>query len=407
MSVNTERALIRRFAGWACAILGAVSTSVVVAVWTGWGFPSEAGASGNRPTSPKATRGFTYENKRIESIPWSVHVGKLDRANKDYELHSILAKDTVIGLNKLSEQIRTFPPELGRPIAGINGDFYHIDRGPYQGDPNGLQIMQGELVSAPNDWTCFWLDANGDPQMTNVLALFNVTFPGGANIPIGFNEERTNNAAVLYTPRLGPSTLTEGGRELVLERDDDKPWLPLQIGDNYTARVRQVREAGNTPLTSDTIVLSINPQMLSRLPAVKPGDIIKISTSTLPDLKGCKTAIGGGPPLVRNGKVGEWKTTQFRHPRTAVGWNSNFIYIVEVDGRQRGLSVGMTYPELADFMLKLGCENALNLDGGGSATFWLYGQVVSSPSEGQERTTANGLVVVRKPKNPAPVQNPD
>ena len=58
----------------------------------------------------------------------------------------------------------------------------------------------------------------------------------------------------------------------------------------------------------------------------------------------------------------------------------------------------MTFPELADYMAKLGCDEALNLDGGGSATFWLYGQVVNSPSEGHERETANGLVVVRKNK---------
>ena len=154
------------------------------------------------------------------------------------------------------------------------------------------------------------------------------------------------------------------------------------------------------------MVLSINPQMTGRLPAVKAGDTITISTTTLPDLKGCKTALSGGPALVRGGKAMQWQTTQFRQPRTAIGWNSNFFYIVEVDGRQRGLSVGMTFPELADYMVKLGCDEALNLDGGGSATFWLYGQVVSSPSEGHERTTANSLVVVRKPK-PAPVQNPD
>jgi large repetitive protein len=405
--VNTGRAKFRGLVAWVCAILGAASTSFVVALWMGWGFSSEAVASGSQAARPKTVRGFTYENKRIESVPWSVHVGKLDRANRDYELHTVLAKETVVGLNRLSEQIKSFPPEVGRVIAGINGDFYRVQQGPYQGDPQGLQIMQGELLSAPCDWSCFWLDAKGDPHMTNVLSVFNVTFPGGANIPVGLNEERTNTPAILYTPRFGPSTLTEAGRELVLERDGDKPWVPLQVGETYTAKVRQIRDAGNTPLTSDTMVLSISPQTVARLPALKPGDSIDISTKTLPELKGCKTAIGGGPALVRGGKAMEWKTTQFRHPRTAVGWNSNFIYIVEVDGRQRGLSVGMTFPELADFMVKLGCEEALNLDGGGSATFWLYGQVVSSPSEGHERTTANGLVVVRKPKEVAPAHNPD
>src|SRR2546425_1218298 len=39
-----------------------------------------------------------------------------------------------------------------------------------------------------------------------------------------------------------------------------------------------------------------------------------------------------------------------------------------------------------------------NLDGGGSATCWVYGQVVNSPSEGRERPDGNSLVVVRKDK---------
>jgi len=60
------------------------------------------------------------------------------------------------------------------------------------------------------------------------------------------------------------------------------------------------------------------------------------------------------------------------------------------------LSVGMTFAELADYMVRLGCEEALNFDGGGSATLWVMGTVVNSPSEGQERPSANALVLVQK-----------
>jgi len=73
------------------------------------------------------------------------------------------------------------------------------------------------------------------------------------------------------------------------------------------------------------------------------------------------------------------------------------LFLVVVDGRQAGLSVGMTFPELAGYMAGLGCDEAVNLDGGGSASMWVLGQVVSSPSEGRERTGANALVLVRRP----------
>jgi exopolysaccharide biosynthesis protein len=134
------------------------------------------------------------------------------------------------------------------------------------------------------------------------------------------------------------------------------------------------------------------------VPKPKVGSVIKISTETTPSLKGIPTAISGGPALVRDAEVlVGWSA--IRHPRTAIGWNKDFIFLVQVDGRQSGHSVGMTYSELANYMLKLGCEEALNLDGGGSATFWMLGQVINSPSRGQSRDIANGLVLIQKPES--------
>ena len=58
----------------------------------------------------------------------------------------------------------------------------------------------------------------------------------------------------------------------------------------------------------------------------------------------------------------------------------------------------MTLPEIAEYMVKLGCLYAMNLDGGGSATMWVMGSVMNSPSEGQERPSANALVLLKKGK---------
>ena len=72
-----------------------------------------------------------------------------------------------------------------------------------------------------------------------------------------------------------------------------------------------------------------------------------------------------------------------------------------VDGRQLDVSLGMTFAQLAKYLRKLGCEQAMNLDGGGSTTLWAFGDVRNSPSEGQERPAPNALVVVRKDSQPA------
>ena len=60
--------------------------------------------------------------------------------------------------------------------------------------------------------------------------------------------------------------------------------------------------------------------------------------------------------------------------------------------------MGMSFAELATFMRELGCSEAMNLDGGGSSTFWLDGKVMNSPSDKHERALANAIVISRKPQ---------
>ena len=280
-------------------------------------------------------------------------------------------------------------------MAAVNGDFYnkHED---YPGDPRDLQITQGEVVSSPDGHACFWIDAAGNPQATNVLSRFRVIWANGTTTALGLNEERPSDGAVLYSAALGKSTRTSGGLEFVLESTTNSSRLPLRVGEIYRMRVRETRPSGDSSLNADSLVLSVGPKLASHLPKVEQGAILQIATETIPDLKGVTTAIGGGPTLVRDGKTMPWGGFQMRHPRTAIGWNKDHIFMVEVDGRQPNLSVGMTFPELAAYMIKLGCEQAMNLDGGGSATLWVCGNVMNSPSEGQERPGANSLVLVQK-----------
>ncbi len=72
-----------------------------------------------------------------------------------------------------------------------------------------------------------------------------------------------------------------------------------------------------------------------------------------------------------------------RHPRTAAGISKdeNTLWLVVVDGRQPGFSVGMTLGELSDFLEAQGAFNAYNLDGGGSSTMVVKGKVVNQYSD--------------------------
>lgn len=98
--------------------------------------------------------------------------------------------------------------------------------------------------------------------------------------------------------------------------------------------------------------------------------------------------VGGTPILVQNGSIIEdFSQEQVlesflinRHPRTALSIrNSGDWVFVVVDAHRYRLFGGMTIKELAKLMLDLGCIEALNLDGGGSSTMVIDGEVINDP----------------------------
>jgi large repetitive protein len=339
---------------------------------------------------------FQYTNDVNEDVPLSIHVVRVDLSHHDFEFCTTLGKGTTFGMSVVSEQVKALPAECGQPLAAINGDFYEKSE-KYMGRPRDLAIHLGEVISTPAGHTCFWMDPSGAPHMTNVFSRFRVVWADHTSTPIGLNQMREDTAAVLYSAVTGTSTRTTGGVDLILEPLAAGNWLPLKIGETYQARVREVHANGDAPLTRGNLVLSIGPALLSQLKPVQQGATVQIITETVPDLTGATIAIGGGPALVHEGKPMQWPGfIHMRHPRSALGWSKDHFFMVEVDGRQSNLSVGMTFPELATYLIKLGCIEAMNLDGGGSATMWTLGAVRNSPSEGDERPSANALVLVKK-----------
>ncbi len=369
--------------------------------------------AGCRPEVPGASNppilspGLAYTNHQVPKRPWSIHVVRMDRQDPSLSLQSVHARNAAVGLSPLSAQIKEVPAAWGTPVAAVNGDFYQRDRA-FAGDTRGLQITAGELISAPKGIS-FWLDAANQPHLTNVVARFEVTWPDGTKTPFSLNEERRANSAVLFTPAVGPTSRTEGSRELVLTGTNESALPKLTPDGTFSARVREIRERGDSPVAPGTWVLSLGTSFAKRAPAIKPGDSLQFSTATSAGLEGARTGIGGGPVLVRNRKPikievpddENYQTSSMleEHPRSALGWNREHFYFVTVDGRQRG-SIGMTLEDLAGYLIKLGCDEAMNLDGGGSATLWCDGTIRNQPCDGRERAIANSLMMLRKA--PAP-----
>ena len=350
------------------------------------------GVSGATTQTNRSNRGYQYIHDSNPEVPWSIHIVRVRRNHPNLRFETTLGQTNSFGMALISDQARWTVSESAQPVAAINGDFYtHEDA--YPARPRDLQIRNGEMLTDPDGHACFWMDPDGQPHRASVTSRLRFTWHDGSEIEMGLNERRSTDTAVLFTPAVGTTTRTRGGTELVLEPAPESPQLPLQPGRRYSTVIREVRTGGNTPTRASQLVLSLGPRLASRLAKARPGLSVILFTETTPNLAGVQTALGGGPTLVANGAAMKWSGINLRHPRSAIGWNDEYLFLVEVDGRQGNLSVGMSFPELAEYMHKLGCTEAMNLDGGGSATLWVLGNVINSPSEGRERPAANALVL--------------
>jgi hypothetical protein len=190
--------------------------------------------------------------------------------------------------------------------------------------------------------------------------------------------------------------LKEFGVQLAINGDGFSPWWSNGPADYYPHEGDPVRPRGDaasrgrvywsTDENFPTLYISSRNQ-LSFDPPARPFNA----------LSGESLLVAGGQPVPDL----ENRTPQ---PRTAVGYSRNgrYLYLVVVDGRQPLYSEGMTLDELSRFMISLGAQYAMNLDGGGSSTMVVQGpdgapSVLNSPIDncipGRERPVANHLGV--------------
>jgi len=119
-------------------------------------------------------------------------------------------------------------------------------------------------------------------------------------------------------------------------------------------------------------------------------------------------AVGGRVTLVSNGVLVSQSNSTLE-PRTAIGVSQDGkkVYILVVDGRRFHYSNGMSYDELGQCLKAMGSYDAINLDGGGSSTFFVRNQpgfaedrfeIKNWPTDngGLERAVANGILIIKK-----------
>jgi len=83
-----------------------------------------------------------------------------------------------------------------------------------------------------------------------------------------------------------------------------------------------------------------------------------------------------------------------RYPRCALGVGDGELLAVCCDGRRSGVDAGLELAELARLMISFGAREAINLDGGGSATLVHRGHLLNRPYSEEDQPAPESRPVV-------------
>jgi exopolysaccharide biosynthesis protein len=332
-----------------------------------------------------------------EMGPWFINVLRIDL--KQTKLKIVRALDEGVGMETVSSMAVRH-----RADAATNGGYFRLT-GPYRGESIGLLVLNGKLISEPyNERGEFGLIDKG--KLTEVvfghLRFSGELSAGRAKHKVaGVNRPISPDELIIFTPEFHRTTLTNpDGVEAI-------------IRGNRVIAVNDLK--GSSEIPADGYVISAVGSARNWVKAhLRKGSRVTFSWRLSPIEPGgdalwqrAYSILSAGPQLIKAGKVAitdreEKMLPTFRgdlHPRTAIArLGTGKLVLVTVDGRQPGVSMGMSLNTLADLLLDLGAVDGLNLDGGGSTTMVVKGKVVNKPSDQTgERPVSDAILVFSKP----------
>lgn len=330
--------------------------------------------------------------------PLAIQVLEIDLNNPYLRIESAKANDNINSLEKTSSMAKRKSTEGHQVIGAINGDFFYSG-----GKSVNAQVAGGELIRTPIPRSTISFTTSNEP-LIQILDFSGKVFAKGNEHSLNnVNNVRSVNNFILYNPYMGDNTQTNPyGNEIVCVPVSD--WV---INDTVWLKASEIFiGSGSTPIPDGAVVLSGHGTAATFVEDyIAVGDTFGIMINMGDETKVLKTMVGGYPQIVKDGEnyadqgyinEGGPDHTYDRHPRTAVGYSQDTtkLYLITVDGRQSH-SIGMTLPELADFMVLINCYHGINFDGGGSTTMVANHEIVNSPSDyNGERSVSNALMVV-------------
>ncbi|AUH39900.1 phosphodiester glycosidase family protein [Streptomyces sp. CMB-StM0423] len=317
--------------------------------------------------------------------------------------------------------------------AGVNAGFFVLDpKAGAPGDPAGVGVYDGRVLSESVGTrpALVLRDSAHGTSVTRLGWQGSVTARGGA-LPLdgidrvpglirncGGTADDTPTAlprhdvtctdddeVVAFTEEYGARTPAGDGTEAVLDA---------------SGRVAEVRSPRGGPLPAGGTSVQATGEHAAELAALaRPGEQLRVHHG-LRDDRGRPlatppgtTVVNGGPELVRDGRthvtpaadgmVQQGNPSFYygwmhkRNPRTLAGVDAaGRTVLVTADGRATD-SLGLSIPESADVARALGLRDAVNLDGGGSTTMAVGGEVINDPSDAAgERPVGDALLILPK-----------
>jgi phosphodiester glycosidase len=357
--------------------------------------------------------------------PIKVNVLRIDRpALGENRLTVVLAHG-----HTLSRERTSAMAHHNRALVATNGAVWGLPA-PVSGDPIGVVISDGRLFSEPVQNRSALLvprDARAPPRIATVSFDGAVTVGGRSRIIDGVDRLRGfipacgGRGGDAPSDRPNATRVCHDNSELIADnRGFGTRTRPARDGVEVPVRngraAADARRGGSTPIPADGVVLSGSGDAAVLLRDVRKGDPVAVDLSLVADGQRIDpgdyaAALGGGPGLLRGGRIdvraaaegyrppndpGWGRRIADRNPRTMAGVDAaGHLIVASVDGRRPGWSVGLSYREGATLMSALGATDAVNLDGGGSVTVVIHGRVVNRPSDlSGERPVADSLEVV-------------
>lgn len=396
----------------------------------------------------------TYNSTYVKKGRWMVHTVIADMRDPTLELRLGKGLENIAGLERVQNILHRFDSlqhGLAASLAGVNANFWRAG----SNHPMGPTVAEGVILRTDQykNWSSMAVTSDGRVHIDRFTVTAGIRTRFGL-IPIEhFNYRYDSLSLSAYTsyfgstvPFLDTSGIHLASQDTITDDSESDSVVTAVVDSVYSLspesgtlkiQFRYLRPPLVNTLTPcritaiDTSIMAIPADggVLSfgkgRFPlffSLFVGDTFSLESRVTPVLSSpVRIMTGGTPRIVRDGKVSvEWQEEGLRKKRFITGHyarsafgvsrNGNHVIMVTVEGSNRRVRRrGIGLADLGKLLIERGAWDALNFDGGGSATM-VVNNLTVAPASGtrysRKVTTALFLVENRKAKPAQPPGRP-